>query len=122
MKNLQYTLIHKNNDSEFCIRVSEPGSTESLGEIWVCSVKMNFFGVRVALWETHSSVITSLRNKGVGVTLYDKAIAYCLSKGYRIGSATNTSPMAQRVWLSKRLNTKYRIFKVSKRYYVFGKK
>ncbi len=62
-------------------------------------------------FETHSFLEYGYRGQKLGVTLYARAIQWCLEHGYPVSSSGQSSEMAQRVWKSKSLRKYFRITK-----------
>ena len=70
-------------------------------------------------WETHSRLSSLYWNKKLGVTMYVRAIKWCLDRGYKVSSSSSTSEKAQRVWTGKTIRKYVRIIK-RKRAYSYG--
>jgi GNAT superfamily N-acetyltransferase len=66
---------------------------------------------------THSSLVDEYRKQGLGTLMYAKAIKWCHDHGYRVGSSSGPSDMAQRVWNGKGLRKYFRIRKYKNREY-----
>jgi GNAT superfamily N-acetyltransferase len=62
-------------------------------------------------YETHSQLDYGYRGQKLGVTMYARAIQWCLDHGYKVSSSGQSSEMAQRVWKSKTLRKFFRITK-----------
>lgn len=71
----------------------------------------------VQMWETHSNLNSSHWNKKLGVSMYVRAIKWCLDRGYKVQSSTSTSELAQRVWNGKTIRKYVRIIKRKHKYY-----
>lgn len=76
--------------------------------------------IRHRLYETHSSLQSTYHGKGFGVKMYLRAIALAKSKGYRVCSSTidQMTLEAFRLWNSKRLRKKYRVYERANRFWV----
>ena len=75
-----------------------------VGRIELWPYKKNF-------WETHSNINWPYKGRGFGVKLYAKAISYAKRKNMRISSSSCYSDDAKKLWQSKRLRKKYKIYK-----------
>ncbi len=65
----------------------------------------------VQIWETHSSLSSLYWNKKLGVSMYVRAIKWCLDRGYKVCSSDCTSDMAENVWTGKTIRKYVHIIK-----------
>lgn len=66
---------------------------------------------RQIYWETHSSLNQEYHGKGLGSTMYAKAIQWCLDNGYKVRSSGASSDMAKRVWNGQKIRQFFSIRK-----------
>jgi len=111
-------------DSSYTITAEELRGQkfEYAGDISVYRVVHRIIRFNVDMWETHCVVREKHHNTGVGLKLYDAAISHGLNMGFNVVSSMAPSDMAKRVWNSKRLNSKYKIVRVGKRFWVIYRK
>lgn len=73
-------------------------------------------------FETHSSLNSDLRGRGLGTLLYAKAIEIGMKNGLNVHSSTMPSKYAVRVWQSRGLRKLYRIQRKNGRYVVLSRR
>ncbi len=123
IESVYYRIISdKENSIEIKALIRHRTRTTEIGNIVVYRVCHKILKINVSFWETHSSVKKKYHNQGIGLALYDTAISHALNLGLKITSSSGPSEMALRVWRSKRLNSKYRIYKIGRRFWVLNKK
>lgn len=64
-------------------------------------------------YTTHSFLNEKYHNKGLGIFLYAKAIAWCIKNNYRVTSSGSSSYKAKTLWESSRLREYFHIKKRS---------
>lgn len=103
------SLATRGKDAWYCFEAKDIG--------WVALAK-----TRWGFWETHARLEKAYRGRGYGLYLYGYAFDKMLKLGHEIKSSTTPSYKATRLWESKRLNDRYRIEFIGRRYHVHGHK
>ena len=106
-KSIEIELYHKNSR----------GGRYPIGSVTLQPCGKTASGIQK--WETHSGLSSLYWNKKLGVTMYVRAIKWCLDRGYNVQSSISTSELAQRVWNGKTIRKYVRIIK-RKHTYEYG--